>query len=310
MEHDKKPNSSNGVHCTNNGVKFLHARSSEETTTVDILQHATAHVTTNSAAGLWMLVDGIGLALITACTILEAFDMWKDYYKGHWLSNSFPLMIWFGGKIAQVLGLLFLLLHAASFQIFPEVERFGMLMLTIGPTLNIISCLLFNPASDPYYLFNKRWLTSEVLELLGISILDVSLIDMEEKVVLAFEIVGFLVLCCAAVLDFEYPSPYPFEEGDSLSMFPKIGLRLDLVYTNECGGLILLIIVALGQYQIKVHKHAQHHLHQQQHHHHHYAPLLHHHEQDEKDRSHTHTVHSSLQKLPHHTVDEGHVHAV
>ena len=243
-EGNSKPTPTTNAHLKN--------KSKEE---VDPYHH---HLnSTNTAAGLWMLVDGIGLALITACTILEAFDMWKHYYRAFWISNSLPLTIWFGGKVSQVVGLLFLLLHAASFQIFPEIERFGMFMLTLGPILNIVSCSLFDPGSDPYYLFNKRWLTSEVLELVGISILDVSLIDMEEKIVLFFEVFGFSILCCAAVLDFEYRAPYPFEDGDNLSMLPKVGLRLELVYTNECGGLLLLTLVAIGQYHLKVFKHSQ-----------------------------------------------------
>ena len=245
-------------HQNSNNHNRLRSRSKEEGN-ADWLHHATVHVNTNTgtAAGLWMLVDGIGLALITACTILEAFDMWRDHYKACWISNSLPLIIWFGGKISQVIGLLFLLLYAASFQLFPEIERFGMLMLTIGPILNIVSCSLFEPRSDPYYLFNKRWLTSEVLEVLGIGTLDISLIDMEEKLVLFFEVCGFGILCCAALLDFEYPSPYPFEEGENLSMFPKIAVRLDLIHTNECGGLLLLTLVAIGQYYLKVFKHNQ-----------------------------------------------------
>eukprot|EP01036_Dinobryon_divergens_P027970 gene27970-36839_t len=244
-----------------NSNNRLRSRSKDDENT-DLLHHATVHVntSTSTAAGLWILVDGIGLALITACTILEAFDMWRDHYKACWISNSLPLIIWFGGKVSQVVGLLFLLLYAASFQLFPEIERFGMFMLTIGPLLNIVSCSLFDPGSDPYYLFNKRWLTSEVLEVIGIGTLDISLIDMEEKLVLFFEVCGFGILCCAALLDFEYPSPYPFEEGENLSMFPKIAVRLDLIHTNECGGLLLLTLVAIGQYYLKVFKHNQMHL--------------------------------------------------
>ena len=215
------------------------------------------HNHTTSSTGLWMILDGIGLALIAACTILEGFDLWREYFNEYWDTNSSSLTFWLSGRTSQVIGLIFLLSHAASFQIFPEVERFGMLMLTIGPLLNLTACSLFDSGNDPLYLFNKQWLSSETLELVGISLLDVSLIDMEEAYVLFFEVIGFLILCCAAMLDFEYNNSY------NNGYFPVIELRLDLVHTNECFGLIILTIVAVGQYRIKIYKHNNiHHTHE------------------------------------------------
>lgn len=204
----------------------------------------------NSSTGLWMILDGIGLALIAACTILEGFDLWRDYFNEYWDSNSSSLTFWFSGRTSQVIGLVFLLIHAASFQLFAEIERFGMLMLTVGPILNLTACSLFDSGNDPLYLFNKQWLSSESLELIGICILDISLIEFEEIYVLFFEVTGFITLCCAAILDFEYDS-----SSNNSSYFPMVELRLDLVHTNECLGLIILTIVAFGQYRIKVHKH-------------------------------------------------------
>jgi hypothetical protein len=134
--------------------------------------------------------------------------------------------------------------HAASFQIFPEVERFGMLLLTIGPIVNIGACLTFHHHVDN--LFNRRWMSSETLELLGISILDISLIDMEEYLVLSAELIGFFFLCCAAMLNFEY-----FPQG----WIPDVGIRLDMVHSSECFGLVMLSVVAYAQYRIKCAKH-------------------------------------------------------
>jgi hypothetical protein len=127
------------------------------------------------------------------------------------------------------------------------------------------------------YLYNKQWFCSEMLELLGISILDVSLIEMEEIYVFIAEITGFIILCCAAGLHFEYNyhetsgnnevrSLENSNSGSDLpislfSTFPSlVTLRLDMVHSSECVGLIMLMIVAYGQFRIKVAKHE----HQQQ----------------------------------------------
>jgi hypothetical protein len=121
-----------------------------------------------------------------------------------------------------------------------------MLCLTVGPSLNLICCVTLRQQSDPFLLFNRRWFSSEILELIGISILDVSLIEMEEHFVLIAEVVGFLTLCLSAGTDFDYAV------GKTL---PSIGLRLDLVHSSECLGLIVLIAVACIQFRIKSLKH-------------------------------------------------------
>lgn len=79
-----------------------------------------------------------------------------------------------------------------------------MLMLTIGPMVNMAACYTFALASDPDHLFQKQWFSTETMELVGILILDVSLIDMEEIHVLTAELVGFVCLCCAAGLTMEF----------------------------------------------------------------------------------------------------------
>ena len=137
--------------------------------------------------------------------------------------------------------------HAATFQIFPDIERFGMFLLTFGPIMNISSYWSFRHANIPNFLFNRQCLSTETLEILGISILDISLIEMEENYVLFAEITGFLILCCAAMLHFEY--------SEEVFHMPEISLRLDMIHCSECFGLIMLIIVAYGQYRMKVAKH-------------------------------------------------------
>ncbi len=65
----------------------------------------------------------------------------------------------------------------------------------IGPVVNMCACCTFQHGSG-HFLFNRRWMSSETLELVGISILDISLVDMEEYMVLIAEITGFLILSC------------------------------------------------------------------------------------------------------------------
>jgi len=77
-------------------------------------------------------------------------------------------------------------------------------------------------------------------------ILDVSLLHMQEILVLIAEVSGFFMLCCAAIIQFDYLSK---------NMHPYISLRWDIVHVSECFGLILLTIVAFAQYRIKIQKH-------------------------------------------------------
>jgi hypothetical protein len=197
---------------------------------------------------------------IAGCTIYEGIDLWGDYFNEYQDQNMPSLAFWFTGRFLQVMGLILLISHAASFQVFPEIERSGMMMLTAGPVLNMLACSLFDSGIDPLYLYNKQWMSSEVLELVGISILDLSLIDAEEYLVLTAEVTGFAILACAAILDFDY------EMGKTI---PRISVRLDLLHCSDCFGLFLLTVVAIMQYRMKVAKHQQHQHQQQQQQHQH-----------------------------------------
>lgn len=195
---------------------------------------------------LWMLVDGVGLALIVACTILEGFELWKDFFNEYLESNYPSMSFWFSGRMCQIMGLVSLLLHAASMQAFHELEWAGMAMLTAGPVLNMCACSIFDIGGDASFIFNKQWMTSESLELLGIVILDLSLIEGPDLVVLSEEVVGFAILACAAIIDFEYTAG---------SFLPSTNMRVDLIHISDCFGLFLLTVVAVGQYYIRVAKH-------------------------------------------------------
>lgn len=108
----------------------------------------------------------------------------------------------------------------------------------------MIACSLFNNEDDPHHLFNKQWLANETLELIGILILDISLVDMSEIFILIAEVVGFLLLAAAAALDFEF---------SLISFYPRsITLRMDLIHVSDCVGLGMLIIVSFVQYSFNV----------------------------------------------------------
>ena len=209
-------------------------------------QHTQQHNATSIL--LWMLLDGIGLAIIAACTILEGMELWKDYFIEYSEFNHPAIAFWICGRTSQVLGLIFLIAYAASIQAFPELEQAGMIMLTVGPILNMCACSIFDSGNgeDVTYLFNKQWMTSESFELIGISILDISMIDMEEYVVLTAEVTGFILLGVASLTDFDY------EIGD---FYPSATVRVDMIHVSDCLGLFMLTIVAIGQYFIKTVKH-------------------------------------------------------
>jgi hypothetical protein len=132
--------------------------------------------------------------------------------------------------------------HAATMQSFSCVEPVGMLFLSIGPLVNLLSCACFRLPNDPLFLYNKQWCTTEVVEFLGMCVLDISLIHMDEEYVLATELLGFATLCAAAFLQFSYTG---------VSNYPALGYKVDEVHLGECAGLIILSIVAVVQYREK-----------------------------------------------------------
>jgi hypothetical protein len=227
--------------------------------------HHHASSSLNSILILSLLVDGVGLAMIAGCTILEGFDLWIDFFNEHWEANSSSLGFWLCGRFLQLSGLLLLIIHAASFQMFHEFEQAGMMMLTVGPILNICACSLFdNEESDPYHLYNKQWLASESLELIGISVLDVSMIDdLAEIWVLVAEVAGFIILQAAAVIEFEFIAtkwlPY------------SVIMRADMIHMSDCFGLGMLTVVSFLQYHMKTSKASAH------------SSTSHHRAQDHKD---------------------------
>ena len=202
---------------------------------------------------LWMLLDGVGLAIIASCTVMEGFELWRDFFSEYVEFNVPATIFWVCGRFSQVCGLLLLIAHAASHAIgimVHELEQCGMLMLSTGPILNLIACSIFDSQADPTFVFNKQWISSECLELFGILLLDLSMMDAADHLVLLEEVVGFFILGCASLIDFDY-SQLPIGEGMNRTgqgIFPFIGgifagvnypmitMRLDMIHVADCFG--------------------------------------------------------------------------
>lgn len=211
-------------------------------------QKSTPQASHGTSLLFWMIIDGIGLAMIAGATILDGVNLWHEFFHSFLLSNYIPICLWISGRTCQLVGLFILIGHAASYQVFHFLEYLGLFMLTVGPALNLIACYLFDSGSDPRFLFNKQWCSSETLEIVGIFFLDISMIDMHETYVLIAEQIGYVILCMSALLDFDY---------DTASFVPRVDCRLGVVHTSEAFGLVMLSIVAVAQYRVKVNKHLQ-----------------------------------------------------
>jgi len=263
-----------------------------------------------------LVIDGIGLGLIAICTILEGIDLWNDFFHLYQDSNTQSLLFWLLGRTSQIVGLCFLITFALNYQQNIDLERFGMILLTVGPVLNLTASFLFFREEDPYNYYNKKWTSTELIELFGICILDVSMLHMKEHFVLLAEVSGFAVLMVAAAFewDFEnlknenlstgagtmllssssstdatvfqsifslFSTPSSSSETSlvmqgvngfirsiapsSWKKVPTVTFRADFIHMYDCLGLLLLTIVAIGQYWMKVQEEQQ-----QQHHHHHH----------------------------------------
>mmetsp|Transcript_32743 Transcript_32743/g.55207 ORF Transcript_32743/g.55207 Transcript_32743/m.55207 type:complete len:430 (+) Transcript_32743:167-1456(+) len=204
-----------------------------------------SHSRSHSLFGLLMILDGIGLAIVAGATILEGVRYWHDYYHLFWDTQTTCLLFWFGGRTFQVVGLMFLIAFAASFQMFPIIEYIGMFLITAGPVLNIIASYTFRDPADPDLLFNREWRSNELLELTGMLILDLSYVDMEEFFVFLTEALGFFTLSLAATAEFDYPN---------LTSLPTVEIRFDVVHLSEAIGLWCLTVVAFGLYRVHEHK--------------------------------------------------------
>ena len=198
---------------------------------------------------LWMIVDGVGLAIIAAATVLDGVDLWELIFSSQWDYNKGSLSLWFAGRGLQVAGLFCLISHAATMQLFHLLEFIGMALLTAGPVLNLVSYSSMHIHNyEGSFVFMRKWLVSELLELIGILFLDLSMIDTKDYLVLLAEVIGFFILGVATMLELSFPS-------NDLSKVPIASWSKDPVHISDAVGLLLLTFVAIGQYNMKRHKH-------------------------------------------------------
>jgi len=218
---------------------------SATTTTTSSKNNNSIQIPIPSALPILWILDGIGLAILTACTLLDAFDIWNDFFIEYVSYNASSMSFWLSGRLCQVMGLLLLIGYAASFQLFHEFEIAGMILLTIGPFLNIAACSLFTSEDDSVFMFNRRWLFAEIMEVLGILVLDISMIPGWKDVTVLFaEVLGYFVLGIGAVVEVE-----TFLGG---TLFPaQWELRVDPIHISDCVGLSILVVVTIAQFCLK-----------------------------------------------------------
>lgn len=128
------------------------------------------------------------------------------------------------------------------------LEHIGMACLTVGPLLNLFSCsfIKFHNIQHPF-IFRRKWMISELLEITGILFLDISCIDMEEHFVFLAEFVGFAILSLASALNLIFPN-------NDESKYPIVGWKTDMTTSVDCSGLLILTVVAFAQFLSKLSK--------------------------------------------------------
>lgn len=115
-DHDNKkkssnPNLSSRKHNSNkdHSQNQHHLQAVQDSHHGQYNHHNHPHSSMGGMNGLMMLIDGLGLALITAATILESYELWRETYNAHWPTNVGPISLWLAGKSCQIVGLLFLI---------------------------------------------------------------------------------------------------------------------------------------------------------------------------------------------------------
>jgi hypothetical protein len=68
------------------------------------------NVNSHSSDLLWMLVDGIGLAIVAGATIMEGIHIWKEFFHSFWNTyNNISIIFWLLGRSCQVFGIVILI---------------------------------------------------------------------------------------------------------------------------------------------------------------------------------------------------------
>lgn len=68
------------------------------------------NISSHSSDLLWMLVDGIGLAIVAGATIMEGIHLWKEFFHSFWNTyNNISIIFWVLGRSCQVFGIVILI---------------------------------------------------------------------------------------------------------------------------------------------------------------------------------------------------------
>jgi len=173
----------------------------------------------------------------------ESANMFSSLTDGYSADNGNHSSIfwWFSGHSIQSIGLLYLITHAALMQKYHDLEKIGMFLLLVGPVVNMYSCINYStesvlgkhPSGDAFGFplnvtsfnvafenervnhnhngYNMQWLCTEVVEFVGILILNVSVYlehypskFKEDYIILILDVIGFAVLQVAAMAEFDY----------------------------------------------------------------------------------------------------------
>jgi hypothetical protein len=189
-----------------------------------------------------MLIDGIGLGMIAVCTVFEGIEDYQDALQAGATENPGTILCFVIGICLATIGLIALIFHAGSFEAVHAFEHIGMTMLTVAPLVNMVAWQLFDSGLDPTRFYNRQWMATEVIELIGMTMLCISFIDADRHTVLVIELVGFFVLMIAAMFTVNIHADI---------ILPEFIIRLDHIHIFDTCGLILLCVVSAGQWHMK-----------------------------------------------------------
>mmetsp|Transcript_9341 Transcript_9341/g.17419 ORF Transcript_9341/g.17419 Transcript_9341/m.17419 type:complete len:272 (-) Transcript_9341:126-941(-) len=190
---------------------------------------------------LLMLIDALGLWLIALCTMAEALEDWDKEFRDHFFGNETALFYWILGAMLATLGLVAIMFNCAAMERLPYLEHVGMFMLTFAPVVNCVGWYYLNTGD---LLDNYTLVATEVIEFIGMNALNYSYWCKDPWSDCFVEVTGYCILACAAMLDvFIYPEKMTE---------PVVTLRTSTVNRMDVIGLIALMIVSIGKYQMHV----------------------------------------------------------
>lgn len=191
---------------------------------------------------LQMILDVFGLMIITLCTSVEAIEDWNSEFSEHFVGNEAAMFFWILGALLAVFGLIAIMFNCAAMERLKYLEHTGMAMLTLAPVVNSVAWCLLETGD---LLDNYTLIATEIVEFIGMNILNYSYWNKKYPWSECFiEMTGYSVLSCAAILDlFIYPEKITE---------PVISIRTSSANIMDVLGLIALMVVAIGKYQMHV----------------------------------------------------------